>query len=376
MQVRKSHILKGLVAVAVCALVTAGSYVVFNSKPAPATPQETLSAAAGPLISIAFNPAGTKLAAGNTSGDVFLWVLASKKRTDLEPISSVPITSLTVTDDEFLIAGTEDGKAGGWDLISFEIQVLPELHTGVGSISVRPGHFEVLFGLRNEYLVLLDRKGLQEIKTGHKRGVQSTAYSPDGKTFVTGGGDGKLSWWDAEKREFIDSRTLHDTDISGLAFSEDGRWLASGDWNGKIIQWERSSKMEVKTFTQPDAISGLVFHGDQIITSSWDGKIRFLSIYEGRIIHEIDTGSVIHAMAVHPEGRVLATVTEDEIVRLWKLPCCRFFWLLLHILIVPIMPINGGTSGWTGLVASSKPDSSSQGSPFFAAKRRGMLVYF
>ncbi|MCI0348563.1 MAG: hypothetical protein L0Z53_03980, partial [Acidobacteriales bacterium] len=64
--------------------------------------------------------------------------------------------------------------------------------------------------------------------TGHKQAVVSVAFSPDGKTLVTGGNDGTVRFWNLQTRQEVLSFAqlgLHPID---LCFSPDGRAFASG----------------------------------------------------------------------------------------------------------------------------------------------------
>ena len=71
--------------------------------------------------------------------------------------------------------------------------------------------------------------------------VTSAAFSPDGKTLVTGGsledGSGQLIFWDPISGRELFVLPAHAGAVSALAFSPDGRILATGSSDGTIRLW-------------------------------------------------------------------------------------------------------------------------------------------
>ena len=58
--------------------------------------------------------------------------------------------------------------------------------------------------------------------------VDSSAFSPDGSTFVIGSHDGTIEFWNVPRRTYVASMTAHTSPVTSLAVSPDGKTLASG----------------------------------------------------------------------------------------------------------------------------------------------------
>ena len=66
-------------------------------------------------------------------------------------------------------------------------------------------------------------------RSNQYHGVNSLAFSPNGRTLASGSRDKTIILWDMEKREAIGPPlTGHKGEVNSVAFSPDGKTLASG----------------------------------------------------------------------------------------------------------------------------------------------------
>jgi WD40 repeat protein len=97
------------------------------------------------------------------------------------------------------------------------------LASGGGDGSVRLWATAVSYGLRRLWDVVAGRE-LRRLE-GHGAGDLSVAFSPDGGTLASGGGDGSVRLWDVAAGRELRRLEGHGAGVRSVAFSPDGgRW--------------------------------------------------------------------------------------------------------------------------------------------------------
>ncbi len=116
-----------------------------------------------------------------------------------------------------------------------------------------PGGRSVATGGSDKTVRVWDAETGQERRVfrGHAVGVDSVAFSPDGRLVASVGGEsqqiGEVKVWDvATGREPYQTRGHTDT-VTGVAFSPDGRRLATASDDRTIKLWDTASGLEVFT---------------------------------------------------------------------------------------------------------------------------------
>jgi WD40 repeat protein len=112
------------------------------------------------------------------------------------------------------------------------------------------------------------------------------AFSPDGKTLVTGGHDGKIKFWDpAERKHKAPDIPFCPEGITCLTFSRDGKYLVAGCRDGKFQVWDTTVSAD---------------------TSSWKVAAT-VSKHESRV----------NTVTFSPSGKLLASTSDDGTAKLW-----------------------------------------------------------
>jgi len=176
-----------------------------------------------------------------------------------------------------------------------------------------------------EWRYLKRQKGKTMPPMRHRNAVYSCAVSPDGRQLVCSDFDGYLYFWDpATGNEIHPSVRGHDSICYNVAFSPDGKKMVSGD-EGRVKLWDADTRQELVDWKVPEGtVQGLAFspsgtpvvcicvrRGDREDVSIWDAEAgrRMFRLPEQQFL--------VHAIAVSPDGRLLATANENRTVKVW-----------------------------------------------------------
>lgn len=261
-----------------------------------------------------------QLIAGTTSGQVFVWDTPNDEPRELFRLTDQPILAMGLSPDGFLMVSDSDQELSGWQLDDDEIRVGFQMDAHVTCLAIRspqPGQFEIAIGMTDGSLGVRGPKS-ERLESGHKGAVRDLLFTRDQKYLITSGADGTIIWRRADSKTVIGRTAAHETDIGALAVADDGRTLASGDWNGNIHLWNVRGRKPQGALVQPDAISGIAFRNEELISASWDGILRFWDLEQESLTREIITGRPTIAMSLHPDKRHVATVSADDRVRIWN----------------------------------------------------------
>ncbi|AQZ67462.1 hypothetical protein BKM31_43745 [[Actinomadura] parvosata subsp. kistnae] len=150
----------------------------------------------------------------------------------------------------------------------------------------------------------------------------AVAYSPDGKRFATGGGNGTVQLWDAATRRVTATLDGHTKGVHAVAFSPDGKTLATGGDDGTVRLWSLPSGTGKGTLTgHTGGVGAVAFSpdGKTLASASRDRTVRLWNAEtgDGTAILGGHTDWV-DSVAFSPDGTTIATGSHDRTVRLWQ----------------------------------------------------------
>jgi WD40 repeat protein/serine/threonine protein kinase len=198
---------------------------------------------AGPVLGLAFNGDGTRLAVAEFENTVRVWDVEKGREVHVLKGHREPVIAVAFSQDGRLLA------SGGHDqtVILWDAQEGTRLHT----------------------------------LTGHTSGLHSMAFRSDGTLLASGANDGLIKLWDPATGKPVHDLRGHTGAVSSLAFSADGRRLysASDDWT--IKEWDVEAGTLLRTYhghTGPVRALALTPKADRFVSGSHDHTVRLWQV--------------------------------------------------------------------------------------------------
>jgi|GEM_PF-1904142 len=143
----------------------------------------------------------------------------------------------------------------------------------------------------------------------HNARVNAVAFSPDGKTVLTGGEDGRVRFWRTDNGEPIGKALPHNNSVLAVAFSPDGKRILTGSSDRTARFWRADSGEQIsKPLQHKGSVLAVAFSpdGDKVITGCEDGTARLWRTDSGEPIGKaLRHEGAISAVAFSPDGQAL-----------------------------------------------------------------------
>ena len=231
------------------------------------------------LTAVAYSPDGETLVSGSRSGEVRLWSASTGRHNGTIRLWRASGEQLQETS----LKGHTDGITA--------MALSPNgriLASGTYGRLLASGSWEAPILLWNT-----DTQRLETVLKGHTKQVNALAFSPNGGTLVSVGGDKTIRLWRSDTEQsslVVDPQPLAiltaDTDGFGaVAFSPDGKILASTE-KGKIQVWDVETDQQQANFEgASETIYSLAFSpdGSTLADGGRDGTVRLWDTETGEL---------------------------------------------------------------------------------------------
>ncbi|MDT8304723.1 MAG: protein kinase [Anaerolineae bacterium] len=170
---------------------------------------------------------------------------------------------------------------------------------------------------------------------GHTNWVNAVAFSPDGKSALSGSADGTLILWDVASGTLVRHFAGHTAGVTSVAFdpvpSADGKQTAlSGSEDNTLILWDVTSGQALRRLRGHDGDGGVtvvafsptvadpaVAH--RAVSGSIKGDVILWDVAHGRAIRRFEGHALrILGVALLPDGQTIISTGEDHYLRLWN----------------------------------------------------------
>ena len=243
------------------------------------------------VLSVAFSPDGKWLASGDRADTIRIWDTSEgKELKKLGPFAdNFTIYAVAFSPDgKWLASGHRDGKIRVWNTQDWEMAQTLEGHaSGAQSLDfsrdgrrLASGSYDGVVIWDGEAWRLLRRCQRRDVPRNWSPRIASVAFSPDGKTVVTGGEESKILFWDVGSGREQANHLGHKARVNALAFTPDGRSLVSGGGDETLRLWDVTSGRQI-----------LKFSGESV---------------------------GVAAVAVSPDGKTIASTDQIDRGHLWE----------------------------------------------------------
>lgn len=282
----------------------------------------------GPVLDVAFNVNGSRLASAGQDGRVIVRDLGGAGVVTVHEFG-VPVRAVAFhpTNGSMLAVALNDGTGQLWDLDhpSTRPEVLVQHDERVFDIAFNRDGTRVATASRDQSIAVVDlaSRNVRHLN-GHGGDVRSVTFSPDSDRLASGGRDANVMLWDLNRSQRLARTALTEAAPLVLQYSADGRRVASVESNGVVETFDVSTGQKIHSVALQ--VTG------QVVTAalSPDNESVALGLSIGSVeVWNTSTGvrawrspaghdGGVGVLKFAPDGRRLASGGSDTRISLWN----------------------------------------------------------
>jgi WD40 repeat protein/class 3 adenylate cyclase len=281
------------------------------------------------VSAVTFSPDGQFVLTGGADHIARLWDVATgeKIRDFIGHTNIINYGAVFSPDGKYILTGSWDNTVRLWD-----VQTGQEIRQFIG----HSGQVNsVIFSPDGKYIASAARDGTrlwdaetdQELRqfsdVGEPFAFSRVSFSPDGKYIVTASesSDGTAQIWNIATGALLRHFTSGGGATNSVAFSPDGKTVLTGNDDGIARLWNVETGEEIRQFIgHTDLIWTATFSpdGKYIATASGDSTARMWGTRTGQELRRfIGHTAGVENVAFSPDGKYIVTGSDDGTAMLW-----------------------------------------------------------
>jgi WD40 repeat protein len=281
------------------------------------------------IYTAAFSPDGKFILTGSLDKIARLWSLDGTLVQEFKGHTDAVISVEFSPDGNFILTGSWDKTAALWDRNGNLMELFKGNPTSVNaafskdgkSIVTAGGEPNSMYATAGDHTIRLweIKKSFREIRNNAP--VIAVAFAPDSKFILTGSSDKIARLWNVNEA-LIRELKGHSKDIICVAFSRDGKFILSGSTDSTVILWGVNGNLILKLRSHTGYINAVSFSpdGKYMLTASEDKTARLWDI-NGKLLQVLPHETAVRCAIFSPDGQFILTATSrwGEVARLWSL---------------------------------------------------------